>query len=70
MILPNNTKWTSSDLLGCGKANFEPLASGHFWILMSITALSIVWPVGHIEPHMIDWVTQPGQMPREFEPAI
>ena len=33
MILPNNTKWVSSQLTGCGKANLGWLGRGHFYHL-------------------------------------
>ena len=29
---------------------------------MFITALLLVCPVGHIDPHITDWVTKPRQM--------
>ena len=60
MTLANSTKWTSSQLFECGKAKRH---------LMFITALLLVQPVGHVDPHITDWVTKPGQVPKEFELA-
>lgn len=63
MVLPNKTEWISSQLLGCLKVNkFGLLIREHLHHVMSITALLLVWPVDHMEPHMIDWVTTPGQV--------
>ena len=50
MISANNTKWVSSYLFGCCKANSEPLASGY---------------LHHMDPHVIDWVTKIGQVNRD-----
>ena len=34
---------------------------------MFILALLLVWPVGHIDSDVIDWVTKTSQVPTEFE---
>ena len=68
MILCNNTKLISSQLFRCGKTKFEPLRRGHLQHLF-ITTLLLVWSVGHMDPHITDWVTKPGKVPRKFELA-
>ena len=37
--------------------------------LMFIAALLLVSPVGNMEPHLTNWVTKPGHVPRDFELA-
>ena len=63
MTLANNTKRVSSKLFGCSRAKLEPLRRGHLQHLMFITELLLVWPVGHIDPHITDWITKPSQIP-------
>ena len=63
MILANNTKWVSSQLFGCGRAKLGPLGRRHLYHQMFITELLLVLPVGHIDPHITDKVTKPGQVP-------
>ena len=36
---------------------------------MFITALLLVWPVGHMNPHITDWATKPCKVASEFELA-
>ena len=62
MILANITKWASSQLFACGSLKLGTLERGHLRHLMFITALLLVCPVGHIDPHITDWVTKPRQM--------
>ena len=63
MILANNTKWVSSQLFACGRAKLGPLGRRHFHHLILITKLLLVWPVGHIDPLITDWVTKPSHVP-------
>ena len=64
MILTNNnTNRVSSQLFGYDRAKFRPLGRRHLHHLMFITELLLVWPVGHMDPNITDWATNPSQMP-------
>ena len=63
MILANNTKRVSSRLFECGSAKLGPLGRGHLHHLMFITELLLVYPVGHMDPYIMDKVTKPNQVP-------
>ena len=58
MILINNAKWVSSQLFGCSRVTVGPLEMWHLYHLMFVTELLLVGPVGHIDPHMKDWVSK------------
>ena len=45
-----------------GMAKLGPQGSAHLHHL-SILELLLVWPVGHMDPHIADCVTKPSQMP-------
>ena len=60
MILANNTNWDSSQLFGCA-------SDKDIHHLIFITALLLVWSLGHMDPQVKDWVTKHGQVPRVFE---
>ena len=49
--------------IGCGRAKLAPPGRGHLYYLMFITELLPVWPVGHMDSHITDWVTKPSQVP-------
>ena len=60
MIWANNTKGVCSHLfLGYGKANSDPLAKENLHHLIFISALFLVWTVGHMDPYtlryLINW---------------
>ena len=68
-ILDNKAKWVCKNLFWCGYANFDPLARENFQHLMFITVLFLVSTVGHIYPHISDWVTKSAYVLRGFELA-
>ena len=59
MILANNTKWVPSQLFVWGRAKLGLLERRHLHH-MSIIELSIVLPVGQMDPH---WFTRPSRCP-------
>ena len=69
MILTNNTKWVSSQLFLCGWAKLRSQQRKHLHKLF-ITELLLVWPVGHMDRHITDWVTKPSQLPWTGNPPI
>lgn len=44
-----------------------PMTRIHAHHLIFITALLLVWSVGHMDPQVKDWVIKHGQVPRVFE---
>ena len=59
MILSSTTKLVSSQLFGCSRAKLGPLGRGNLYHLLFIIELLVVWPIGHIDPYITDWVTKP-----------
>ena len=68
MILADNTKRVCG-LFVCGQATFELLKRENLDYLMFITALFLVWTLGHMSHHVTEWVTKTAQLPKEFELA-
>ena len=62
MILANNTKWVSCQLFVCGRVKLGSLGKRHPHHL-SITEFLLIRPVGHMDPHITDWVTRHTQEP-------
>ena len=42
----------------CGRTKLGPQGWGHLYDLIYITELLLVWPVGHMNPYITDWVTK------------
>ena len=62
IILASKTKWVSSQLFVCDRDKHGPLGRRHLHYLF-ITELLLFWPVGYMNPHLTDWVTEPSQVP-------
>ena len=69
MILANNTKSVSIQPFGCDRANLGQLGKRHLHHPKFITESLLVWPVGHMDLHITDWVTKSIQVSREIELA-
>ena len=69
IILTNNTRWVSGQQFECGKAKLMPLERGHLHQLPFIISLLLIWLVGHLDPQIFNWVTEPRDVTKEFRQA-